>query len=111
MIWLVSLVELRVCFSWGSGFGEVSSWVNRSSQAESQLKQKSCLLGCVSSKLEFWLIVDVLPGRMSWLDVEVELRRYVVVGGRVFLVGLRSCFSLVSACRRPESACWVWNPS
>ena len=43
MIWLVSLVELRVCFSWGSGFGEVSSWVNRSSQAESQLKQKPCL--------------------------------------------------------------------
>ena len=78
---------------------------------ESQLKQKPCLLGCVSSKLGFWFMVDVLPWCMSWLDVEVEFRRCVVMGRQVFLVGLRVCFSLVSACRRSESACWVWNPS
>ena len=78
---------------------------------ESQLKQKPCLLGCVSSKLGFWFMVDVLPWCMSWLDVEVELRRCVVMGRQVFLVGLHIRFSWGSVCREPESVCWVRNPS
>ena len=46
-------VELRVCFSLGSGFWEFSSWVNWGGQAESQLKQKPCLMGCKNAKLGF----------------------------------------------------------
>ena len=47
------MVDLRVCFSWGSGFGEFSAWVNRDSQAESQLKQMPCLVGCKNAELYF----------------------------------------------------------
>ena len=61
--------------------------------------------------LGFWFVVGVLPGRMSWLDVEVEFRRCVVMGRQVFLVGLRGCFSLVSACSGPEFVCWVRKSS
>ena len=32
--------------------------------------------------------MDAFPGRMSWLDVEVELRGYAAIGGWVFLVWL-----------------------
>ena len=49
----VFLVGLRVCFSLGFGFGEFSSWVNRGGQAESQLKQKPCLMGCKNAELYF----------------------------------------------------------
>ena len=45
MVWPVSLVELRVCFSWGSGFREFSSWANRDGWLEPQLKQMPCLAG------------------------------------------------------------------
>ena len=82
------MVELRVCFSLGSGFGEFAAWVNRDSQAESQLKQMPCLVGCICSKLGFWFVVGVFPGRMFWLDVEVELRGCAAIGGWVFLVRL-----------------------
>ena len=49
--WPVLSVELRVCFSLGSGFWEISSWGNRRSWSEPQLKQKSCLMGCTRPKL------------------------------------------------------------
>lgn len=62
--WLVLLVELRLCFSLGSGFREVSSWVNRSCQLEPKLKRKPCLTSCISSKLGFCLMCPVAPGRM-----------------------------------------------
>ena len=62
--WLVLLVELRLCFSWGSGFREFSSLVNRSRQTEPKLKQKPCLMGCISSKLDFYLACPVAPGRI-----------------------------------------------
>ena len=45
--------ELCVCFSWGSGFREISSWANWSSQTEPQLKQKPCLAGWRCPKLGF----------------------------------------------------------
>ena len=75
MVWPVSLVELRVCFSWGSGFWEFSSWVNWGGQAESQLKQKPCLAGWRCPKLGFWFVVGVFPGLMVWPDAESYLKR------------------------------------
>mgnify|MGYP007039275007 CR=1 FL=1 len=55
-------VELHVCFSLGSGFGEFSSWGYWSSQTEPKLKQMPCLVGCKSAGLGFWFVVGVLPG-------------------------------------------------
>ena len=88
--------------------------MNISLKLESKLRTSAAVdrvgnIGC--SELGFWLIVDVLPGRMSWLDVEVELRRRVVIGGRVFLVGLRICFSLDSAPNRQIQASYTQKPS
>ena len=44
-------VELRCCFSWGSGFWEDFCWGNWSNQTEPQLKQTPCLAGCKNAKL------------------------------------------------------------
>ena len=73
----------------GSGFREFSSLGNWCGWLESQLKQKPCLAGCMCSKLGFWFVVGVFPGRMFWLDMEVELGGCAAIGGWVFLVRLR----------------------
>ena len=92
--------ELRVCFSWGSGFREISSWANWSNQTEPQL-----------SKLPAWRAARTLSlesvFRGVWihlLGVELKLKRsWCWVGApAAYLLSLVSIWCLLFA----QGECW-----
>ena len=73
-------VELCVCFSLGSGFGELASWGYWSGQTEPKLKQQPCLVGCKNAELGFWFVVGVFPGAYGLAGCGILAKASLVPG-------------------------------